>query len=395
MTVLVFGLVIFFLQGEKNVLTAEPMNLKDNYPSLEIPVTEFGFRGVGVDGTGRLYLSSLLKNGVYLFPRGCRKQDCANFVKLSPPLSDPGKIVGLPRGGAFILLRLADRIDYVPANCGSVDCIRTIVLPKRPSYPSSGVVDPSTGTVWVTEQLADQISVIPKGCLHASCISSIELPSKDAGPSGISLDPGKGFWITERNVDRMAFLPNGCLSKSCIHEYSIPYRLSSIHPFSPVTMPDGMIAFLMMKGQMIGIGKMVDQGLTIHFYKIEEGIGRVKTILAGKNHDLILVTAGEKTHVGRLVLSASCLERKDGDGTGCLDLRVIPMDNGEPFGMYQGWGGDYWITLRNLDTVVRFRLTPNKCITAARNLAQSCYQSIAFSRQETLYHKNYHQEVSQ
>lgn len=394
MAVLLVGLAILFLQDERNVLAGGPLVLKDNYPGLEIPMTEYGFRGMGEDGTGRLYLSALLMNGVYLFPRGCLKQDCANFVKLSPPLSDPGKIVGLPGGGAFVLLRLADRIDYIPANCGSDECVRAILLPRRPSYPSGGVVNRSTGTVWVTEQLAGQISRIPKGCFHASCMTSIGLPSRGPGPSGISRDPGKGFWITERNADRIAFLPDGCRTTACIHEYSIPYQGSSLHPFSPVTLANGMIAFLLKGGRVIGIGQLENQGMIFHFISIGKEVGRVRTILSGPNQNLILVAAGAYPHVGHLTLTRTCLEKQDNAGTGCLDLRIIPIANGEPFGLYPGRKGHYWITLRNLDTVVRFRLTPKHCMNSGKTLLPACYRTVAFSRQETLYHKKYHQEVS-
>lgn len=395
MTLFFVILAIVLSLDQKNVLAVGPLVLKDNYPGLEVPMTEFGFRGISEDGLGRVYLSALLKNGVYLFPDGCRRQDCANFIRLSPALSDPGKIVGLPKGGAFVLLRMSDRIDYVPARCGSEECVRTIMLPARPSYPSSGIVDPSTGTVWVTEQLANQVSQIPRGCFKTSCMRSISLPSSASGPSGIVQDPASGLWITERNSGRIAFLPKDCISTSCVHEYAIPYQGSDLHPFSPVMLGNGMFSFLMKDGKIIGIGHQEKQGITFHFLKLEPGVGRARTILSGKNHDLILLTAGTYAHVGRLRLTQECLAKADSEGSGCLDLRVIPIINGEPFGLYADRGGYYWITLRNLDTVVRFRLTPNRCITVDKDLPRTCYQTIFFSRKETLYHRTYHQEVSQ
>ncbi|MHB8421953.1 MAG: NHL repeat-containing protein [Leptospirales bacterium] len=385
--------IILSLNG-KQVQGAEKFVLKDNYPGLEIPMTEFGFRGIALDGAGILYLSALLKNGVYLFPSGCRKQDCANFIRFSPPLSDPGKIIGLPGGGAFVLLRMADRINYVPSGCGSAACVRTMKLPARPSYPSSGVVDRSTGTVWVTEQLANQISRIPRGCYRTSCMTSINLPSRESGPSGIAQDPGKGLWITERNGGHIAFLPKDCALTSCVREYLIPYQGSGLHSFSPVMMDNGMFAFLMKGGRVIGIGQPDQHGITFHFMKLEQGVGKVRTILADKNHRLILLTSGVYTHVGRLVLSKDCLSKQGSKMAGCLDLRVIPIANAEPFALYAGRGGSYWITLRNLDSVVKFRLTPDRCIMPGKNLLRSCYQIISFARKETLYHKTYHQEVS-
>ena len=113
--------------------SADPLLEKDNYQTLKIPVAEYGFRGVGKDGRGQIYLTSLLKNGIYVLPPFCLKQECATFLRMKSPLSDPGQVVGLPRGGAIVLLRLADRLIYIPSGCYASGCIRILVLPHSPS----------------------------------------------------------------------------------------------------------------------------------------------------------------------------------------------------------------------------------------------------------------------
>ena len=376
--------------------SADPLREKDNYQTLQIPVTEFGFRGVGMDGRGQIYLTSLLKNGIYILPGSCKRQECATFVRIKVPLSDPGQVVGLSRGGAFVLLRLADRVVYVPYGCNDPKCLRTIVLPRSPSYPSSGTVDLSTHNVWVTEQLADQISMFPPGCFRVSCMKSIDLPSKGAAPSGITVNPETGLWVTEKNRDQLAFIPRNCLASHCVQEIGIPLHLkkAKLHPFSPVYIGGGRVAFLLDGGRIVSVMKAEAQGISFSFMKLEKGIGRAVLITANRKGELVLLTKGSRLHVGKVRLTKDCFR---GDGTSlasCVDLKSLSIEGGKPTGLMDGRSGEYWMTLRDSDQVVLFRLNHGKCFGSEPNLPAACFQKIAFIRQETLYHKQYHQEVS-
>ncbi len=377
--------------------SAEPLLAKDNYQTLKIPISEYGFRGIGKDGRGQIYLTSLLKNGIYVIPPSCVKQECATFLHLKIPLSDPGQVIGLPRGGAFVLLRLADRVIFVPSGCYASGCLRTIVLPRSPSYPSSGTVEPLTHTVWITEQLADQISMIPAGCFGRSCMKSIDLPSRGAAPSGVTVDPGKGLWVTEKNRDRLAFIPKGCIATTCIREVPIPLHSENekLRPFSPVFIGGDKVAFLLKGGRIVSVMKTGTTGISFVFLNMEKGIGRAVSIAVNHKGELILLAKGTLLHVGTIRLSENCLR---GDGTSvsaCTDLKILALDGGgKPSGLAEGRNGEYWMTLRNSDQVVLFHLGAGRCSGSRPKISVSCYQTIAFRRSETLYHKEYHQEVS-
>ncbi len=376
-------------------LRADPLTARDNYQTLQIPLTEFGFRGLGKDGQGQIYLTSLLKNGVYLLPPSCVSQECATFLRMGVPLSDPGQIVGLPGGGAFVLLRLADRLVYIPSGCYSTVCLKTIVLPRSPSYPSSGAVDPGTHDVWITEQLADQISKIPAGCYRRDCMISIDMPTKGSAPSGIAWEQGKGFWVTEKNIDRLAFIPQGCSETKCIREFSIPFRSDTrLRPFSPVILGEGKVAFLVKRGKMVSIMKTGKKGLSFAFMPMEKGIGRADSIMADSGGRLILLAKGTRLHVGKIRLSEDCIQDSVTHLSDCVDMRILGIDGGRPSGLMKGRRGEYWMALRNSDQIVRFRLASPRCLGRGSRLPKACYSTIAFTRKETLYHKEYHQEVS-
>jgi hypothetical protein len=367
---------------------------RDNYASIDIPVAEFGFRGIGEDGKGTLYVSSLLKNGVFLLPNGCRTQDCSSFIELSPPLSAPGRVITLPYGGAFVLQRFGDRIVFVPKNCMESSCTKTILLPNRPSYPSGGEFDPSNGSIWVSDELSNQIGILPEHCYDAGCMSFIGFPSKDSHPSGIANDPDTGFWVTERAGDRIAFIPRLCRTTSCVKEYPIPSRSGKLRPFSPVSLGKDRIAFLVRKGNAVVIGDIRSGTLAFHFIPIEEKLGKATRILGGDNDSVVIATKGELLHVGRLTLTKSCLASPEGMTPDCLDFKSIPIPRGEPFGLSRGAHGFIWITLRNRDEILRVRLE-GPCLSSGRSLPPSCFTALSFSRSETLYHRKYHQEVSQ
>ncbi|AKS24472.1 hypothetical protein BOX24_08380 [Leptospirillum ferriphilum] len=389
----VFWPSVFFPSAS---FAADPLSERDNYQTLKIPVAEYGFRGVGKDGRGQIYLTSLLKNGIYVLPPSCLKQDCATFLRMRSPLSDPGQVVGLPRGGAIVLLRLADRLIYIPFGCYSSGCLRTIVLPRTPSYPSSGVVDPVTHTVWVTEQLADQVSKIPSGCFRTSCMKSINLPVKGAAPSGMTVIPGKGLWVTEKNRDRLAFIPDACEKTSCIQEVPVPFHSQSekLHPFSPVFIGDGKIAFLLKRGRIVSVMKTGSRGISFVFLEMERGIGRAASIVADKKGNLILLAKGSRLHVGKIRLSKNCLHEDGNSLSACTEIKVLPISGGSPTGLAEGRHGEYWMTLRNSDQVILFRLNSSHCFGEYPEIRARCYQTIAFRRGETLYHREYHQEVS-
>ncbi len=376
--------------------SADPLPDNDNYQTLRIPMAEYGFRGVGKDGRGQIYLTSLLKNGIYVLPPSCVQQECATFLRMRMPLSDPGQVIGLPRGGAIVLLRLADRLIYIPSGCYASGCIRTLVLPHSPSYPSSGTVDPRTHTVWITEQLADQISEIPSGCFRRSCMKSIDLPTRGAAPSGVAISPGKGLWVTEKNRDRLAFIPDACEKAACIQEVPIPFHSESekLHPFSPVFIGDGKIAFLLKGGRIVSVMRTGSKGISFVFLNMEKGIGRAATITVSHEGELILLAKGSHLHVGKIRLSERCLRGDGNTVSECTDLKILPMEGGKPSGLAEGRNGEYWMTLRNSDQVVLFRLGSAHCSKSYPKISKSCYQTIAFRRGETLYHKEYHQEVS-
>lgn len=365
----------------------------DNYASIDIPIAEFGFRGIGEDGKGNLFVSSLLKNGVFLMPNGCRDQNCATFIELSPPLSAPGRIVPLPDGGAFVLQRFGDRIVFVPRNCRDSDCTKTILLPNRPSYPSAGTFDPSDGSTWVSDELSDQVAVLPPGCREADCMSLITLPTPYAHPSGIVNDPEKGFWITEQKVDRIALVPRSCRATSCVKEFPIPSRTGFLKPFSPVALGKGRIGFLVQGGRSLVVGDFQAGTLSFHFIPLEERVGRATRILGGNDGYVLVATKGEFLNVGRIDLSESCLASSGRMSSECMDFRSIPIPKGEPFGLSQGTGGFVWITLRNRDEILRVRFD-SPCMAGGKSLPTHCYSILSFSRAETIYHREYHQEVS-
>lgn len=365
----------------------------DNYATLNLPVAEFGFRGVQEDGKGTLYVSSLLKNGVFLMPFGCRTQACSTFIRLFPPLSAPGRVVAYPSGGAFILLRFGDRIVFVPTSCLELSCTKTILLPSRPSYPSSGVIDPVTANLWVTDQLSDQIAVLPKNCFDAACMSFITLPSQDSQPSGIAYDPDNGFWVTERIGNRIALIPQSCRKTSCVREFPIPSRDDSLNPFSPVTMGKGQVAFLTRKGKELFVGRYQGGTLAFNIVPIDPDLGKATRISKGTDNSLVMATQGEYIHVGRLRVSTNCLTSEDRMTPMCTSFTSIPIPRGEPFALSQGKNGVFWITLRNRDDVLKVRLS-KPCLGSGKTLPSQCYTTVSFARAETLYHREYHQEVS-
>ncbi len=389
---ILFGSVLCLLLAYVPV-SGESIN-GDNYSSLDIPVSEFGFRGIGEDGKGTLYVSSLLKNGVFLLPNGCRTQECSSFIELSPPLSAPGWVITLPYGGAFVLQRFGDRIVFVPKNCMESACTKTILLPNRPSYPSGGEFDPSSGSTWVSDELSNQIGILPEHCYDAGCMTFITLPSKDSHPSGLANDHDNGFWVTEKKGDRIAFIPRRCRTTSCVKEYPIPSRSIKLRPFSPVSLGKDRIAFLVGKGSAVVIGDLRSGTLAFQFIPVGEKIGKATRILGGDTDSVVIATKGEYTHVGRLRLSKSCLASPDGMRPDCADFKSIPIPRGEPFGLSRGRHGYVWITLRNRDEILRVRLE-GPCLSSGRSFPSSCFTTLSFTRSETLYHRKYHQEVSQ
>jgi len=224
---------------------------------------------------------------------------------------------------------------------------------------------------------------------------SINMPTKGSAPSGIAWEQGKGFWVTEKNIDRLAFIPQGCSQTKCIREFSIPFRSNArLRPFSPVILGEGKVAFLVKNGKMVSVMKTGKNGLSFAFMPMEKGTGRGDSIMADSGGGLILLAKGMRLHVGKIRLSEDCMQDSVAHLSDCVDMRVLEINGGRPSGLMKGRKGEYWMALRNSDQIVRFRLASPRCLGRGSKLPQACYSTIAFTRKETLYHKEYHQEVS-
>lgn len=361
----------------------EPIPPATGYSTLALPVSNFGFRGVARDRFGTLYLSSTLKNGLFVLPPSCRNEDCATLVPLAPSLSDPGDVVADPvHGGAYVLLRMGDRVDYLPRGCLSSACLRIYSLPERPAYPFRAVYDTGRQRLAVLDRLSNRIVLLSGSCRSGRCLSFLPLPSGSGSPSGLALDPKRDdLWVTySRGL--LARIPSSCRRLSC--ELLFPPALSGLVLSSPAVSKKEDRLYLSAKdGGALGWVDLAEKAPKLRMTTIEPTSGKIVRLVPLPSGGVYLVTGGEHPHGGFFRATTACKE-------GCFDLRLFPGSNGTPSSLSPGGHDDLWMTVDDRDTLFRLRLS---CHPSGAVLLKPCVGKIPFEKIETLYHARYHQEI--
>ncbi len=352
------------------------------YSTLELPVSNFGFRGIARDRTGALFVASSLRNGLYVLPPACRNENCANLIRLDPVLADPGMVVADPeRGGAYVLVRLGDRVDYVPPNCLSRKCLKSFMLPERPSYPFRAVYDFGRHRLAVLDRLANRV-VFLSGACNTRCLHFFPLPATGP-PSGIAYDSKRGdLWVTFIKSGSIVKIPSKCRSTSCAVVY--PAQRSNLSPNSPVVSASEDRLYMSLKeGGAIGWISLGEMKPGLHFQDIEPTSGSIAHLAPLPGGGVFLVTGGVHPHAGYFRFSKKCPE-------GCFDLRLFPLPNGTPASLSPGGKRVFWMTVDDRDALFRLSLA---CRRKGPVLSKGCVSRIPFENIETLFHSRYHQEI--
>lgn len=368
--------------GPGPVLAGESQDLA----SIRLPVGNFGFRGIAEDRRGVLYVSSSLRNGLYVLPAGCRAEACATLIPLAPSLGLPGQVVADPdRGGAYVLMRLGDRVTYVPAGCLLASCLGTVPLPERPSYPFRAVWDSRLRALAVLDRLSGRVLLIPEGCLRARCIRSIVLPS-GGKPSGIAYDARRGnLWVTLSRRGALVSIPAGCRKGACVR--LLPLSGPALAPSSPAISPREDRLYLV-TGHGTGLGWLDLSAADPALSKaaIEETSGRLIRLFPLASGGLFVVTGGVHPHAGTFAAGPAC-------PGGCFNLRLLPFENGAPYGLSPGRKGRLWMTIDDRDSLLF--ITRASCLGGRKAvLGAPCLREVPFHELETLYHSRYHQEIT-
>ena len=360
------------------------------YSSLTLPVSNFGFRGVARDRFGSLYLSSTLKNGIFILPSSCRNEDCATLVPLSPSLSDPGDVVADPvHGGAYVLLRLGGKVDYLPRGCLGVACMESHPLPERPAYPFRAVYDRGRQRLAVLDRLSNKIVLLSAGCHASRCLSFLPLPSGSGVPSGMAYDPRrKVLWVTYRQ-GTLVRIPPSCRRLSC--ETTYPPREKGLGLFSPaVSAQDDVLYLAAKKGGAIGWIDLAEPSPTLRLASLEPTSGQIVHLTPLPSGGIYLVTGPvDGLPPGESHPHGGFFSRPKG-AQGGFDLRLFDLPGGTPSALASGGHKDLWLTIDDEDALFRLSLA---CKRKTPVLSKSCVTRIPFEKIETLYHSRYHQEI--
>ena len=378
------------LAGEKAPSGGTMPSPEAGYSSLTLPVSNFGFRGVARDRFGSLYLSSTLKNGLFVLPPSCRSEDCAALIPLSPGLADPGEVVADPvRGGAYVLLRLGDKVDYLPRGCLAASCVESSPLPERPAYPFRAVYDRGRQRLAVLYRLSNRIVLIPSGCRGRHCLSFLPLPPKSGTPSGLAYDARrKDLWVSYRQ-GTLVRIPPSCRRLSCDTLY--PPRETGLDLFAPAVSDTDDTLYLAAKdGGAIGWINLAENPPTLRLAPLEPTSGRISRLVALPSGGVYLVGGGEKgAPPGESHPHAGFFSRPNG-GAGGFDLRLLALSGGTPSALAPGGHRDLWMTVDDQDALFRLSLA---CQRKTPVLSKACVTRIPFEKIETLYHSRYHQEI--
>jgi hypothetical protein len=367
---------------------ADDLSPVTQYSTLELPVSNLGFRGIAQDKNGSLFVSSSLADRIYVLPPGCRNESCASPISLKPSLGLPGEVVADPfRGGAYLLLRLGDRVDYLPPHCLSETCLQTLILPERPAYPFRAVYDDQRRALAVLDRLSKKVVFIPEGCVNVHCLTRISLP-KHGQPSGIAYDRKRGdLWVTFYRTGSLLKIPAHCPKLSC--SVVFPSTISGLNPESPVISSSSDRLYLVLKnGSAIGWVDLGQSRQSLEMRSIEPTSGKIIRLSPLHSGGVFLVTGGEYPHAGFFTAGPSCPE-------GCFDVRLLPFRNGSPYGLSSGRKDSFWMTIDDRDALFRISSRPEcrEKQTSGEVLSKNCLEKIAFQKIETLYHSRYHQEI--
>ena len=394
-----FAIVLFLVTGGISLLIlgecgppvtafADDLSPVTQYSTLELPVSNFGFRGIAQDKNGSLFVSSSLGDRIYVLPPGCRNESCATPISLKPSLGLPGEVVADPRrGGAYLLLRLGDRVDYLPPHCFSETCLQTLTLPERPAYPFRAVYDDQKNALAVLDRLSEKIVFIPEGCVNVHCLSRISL-TKHGQPSGIAYDSKRGdLWVTFYRTGALLKIPDHCQKLSC--SVLFPATISGLDPEGPVISSSSDRLYLVLKkGSAIGWVDLAHSRQSLYMQSIEPTSGKIVRLSPLPSGGVFLATGGEYPHAGFFTVGPSCPE-------GCFDVRLLPFRNGSPYGLSSGEKGSFWMTIDDRDALfhISSRSECGKRQKSGAVLSKKCLKKIAFQKIETLYHSRYHQEI--
>ncbi|MCL5953669.1 MAG: hypothetical protein M1509_04075 [Nitrospirae bacterium] len=378
------------LAGEGAPSGASTASPESEYSSLTLPVSNFGFRGVARDRYGSLYLSSTLKNGLFVLPPSCRSEDCATLIPLTPGLSDPGDVVADPvRGGAYVLLRLGDKVDYLPRGCLAAGCLEVHPLPERPAYPFRAVYDRGRQRLAVLDRLSNKIVLISSGCQGRHCLSFLPLPPKSGTPSGLAYDSRrKDLWVSYRQ-GTLVRVPPACRRLSC--ETTYPPGKTDLTLTSPVVSDkDDALYLSAKKGGAIGWVDLAENPPKLRLASLETTSGMISHLVPLPSGGVYLVTGlvsgrppGESHPHGGF------FSRPQGSAGG-FDLRLFALPGGTPSALSPGGHNDLWMTVDDQDALFRLSLT---CKRKSPVLSKVCVTRIPFEKIETLYHSRYHQEI--
>jgi len=358
------------------------------FSTLEMPVSNFGFRGIARDRNGALYAAAALRDGLYVLPPGCRNESCATLIPLTPSLGLPGEVVADPRrGGAYVLLRLGDRVDYLPPHCLSESCLESVLLPERPAYPFRAVYDDQKHALAVLDRLADKVILVPGGCRTAHCLSSISLPPHGQ-PSGIAYDKKRGtLWVVFHKTGALLEIPPDCRKLSC--GVLFPSSVSGLDPEFPVISSSEDRLYLVLKnGSALGWVALGASRQILKMQTIEATSGKITRLSPLRTGGAFLLTGGEFPHAGAFFAGPDC-------PGGCFDLRLLPFKNGKPYGISSGKKDSLWLTVDDRDSLYRLSTRPD-CLKIHKSgslFPKRCLAKIPFQKIETLYHSRYHQEI--
>ena len=378
------------LAGEGALSGAPSASPESQYSSLTLPVSNFGFRGVVRDRFGSLYLSSTLKNGLFVLPPSCRSEDCATLIPLTPGLSDPGDVVADPiRGGAYVLLRLGDKVDYLPRGCLAAGCLEVHPLPERPAYPFRAVYDRGRQRLAVLDRLSNKIVLIASGCQGRHCLSFLSLPPKSGTPSGLAYDTRrKDLWVSYRQ-GTLVRIPPSCRRLSC--EISYPPGKAGLTLASPVVSDKDDALYLAAKnGGAIAWIDLAENPPRLRLASLETTSGMISHLVPLSSGGVYLVTglvSGRPP--GETHPHGGFFSRPQG-GAGGFDLRLFALPGGTPSALSPGGHNDLWMTVDDQDALFRLSLT---CKRKTPVLSKVCVTRIPFEKIETLYHSRYHQEI--
>jgi CSLREA domain-containing protein/uncharacterized repeat protein (TIGR02543 family) len=164
--------------------------------------------GVGVDGSGNVYVADYNNNAVKTIVAGCASASCV--TSLGGGFFEPVYLAVDGAGNVYVADWGNNAVKQIPAGCIYSSCVLTL---GGGFINPGGVAVDSSGNVYIGDNGNNAVKEMPPGCTSASCVAI--LGGGFSNPLGVAVDGGGNVYVADSGNNAVKEMPPGCSSSSC------------------------------------------------------------------------------------------------------------------------------------------------------------------------------------